>query len=220
MRQAAREGLCIEVYRALSGAPFSRQGRGRMMNNLCKKRGGRDSVGAVLGTPSEHHRFLPLLMKDEEHARTAKLRRLMRDFNRWRDDTHAFALELELTVNSYGLYYPILDIRENGITVQAAMACKEEGRVTVPVYTSMQEIPEFCRAFPLGHADMEALWATLRTHRSSALAVDSFSLHATTIVWRKDKLTFLPMRDAALGKRKVLKAAKALVAAWKAQSTL
>lgn len=155
----------------------------------------------------------------DDHARTAKLRKLMRDFNRYRDEERAFALELELTANSYRLYYPIVEILEEGSLVKAAMACKEEGIVTIPIYTSKREIPEFYNLFPLGQAAFETLCTTLRTQaQPSALCVDSFSLHATAVVWQEDKLVFLPMREKAVGKRKVLKAAKALVAAWNAQS--
>ena len=51
---------------------------------------------------------------DEEHARTAKLRKLMGDFNRRGDEKSAFALELELTTNRYHLHYVVVEVLRKG----------------------------------------------------------------------------------------------------------
>jgi hypothetical protein len=150
---------------------------------------------------------------DEEHARTAKLRKLMRDFNRLGDEKSAFALELELTTNRYHLHYPVIEVMVKGEKLQSAMAIKRADGIVVTAFTSKHLMPASYLNLPLGHAAAQALWENARIGAISILHLDPYSLHATGITWRKGNMTFVPLRSSVKLNRAALKAAEILLGA-------
>ncbi len=150
---------------------------------------------------------------DEEHARTAKLRKLMSDFNRLGDEKSAFGLELELTTNRYHLHYVVLEVMEKGKKLQSAMAVKGPDGITVTAFTSKSVMPASYLDLPLGHAAAQALWENVRLGVVNMLYLDPYSLHATGITWRKGNMTFVPFRSQAKMNRAVLKASQILLGA-------
>lgn len=145
---------------------------------------------------------------DEEHARTAKLRKLMRDFNRLGDEKSAFALELELTTADHILFYVTLELMVDGMRTPVALATASHGLVSLSAYTSMRLVPMPLRPLSIGHATIGALWETARAQHITVLYLDPGALHAVGICWQEGKMKFVPMREAAEGIRRARKGAR------------
>ena len=132
-------------------------------------------------------------MRYEEHARTSKLRRLMRTFNLKRDERSAFALEMELMSGGHEVLYPALSLSFGEQVFPMALAVPGQGICTLEVFTTKRLVPVAYKPLTMVSATIPDLIKQVRGQLINAFIMDSYTKHCTGLYMAEDKVKLLPL---------------------------